>query len=84
MRTIEQLQALLSDFKGWFKNEFGQDYSYPFIEHTLSKMVEERVLYFLKKRIGHLSDTDFLNFREVLKEKKIEEVISSGRPKKTS
>lgn len=67
MRTEEDLQKLYDDLVGWFK----YDFEIPFSSYEkevgalLSKMQEEKIYAFLKRRIGHLKDEDILRFVEV-------------------
>lgn len=72
-RSKEELTKLLEDFRGWYQQDFGQDYNKEVLIKAMKELVHERLGKFLYRRIGHLPDADFALFLDLfVDDKKIE------------
>jgi hypothetical protein len=68
MRSKEELQKLLISLKGWYKEEFGCEYSANQVREPLLSLVRKRLDEFIRKRVDHLPGRDLVNFLEVYME----------------
>ena len=74
-RTREELAKLLEDLKGWFKQDFDNDYNKEALTPVMQELLQERFRKFLYRRIGHLPDADFISFVKLF-DKAIPEVTA--------
>jgi hypothetical protein len=72
MRSKEELQKLLIDVKGWFKQEFNYDYDAKKIDFAIQWILQERYSQFIKKRIDHLPNKDIVGFAKIFFEDSME------------
>lgn len=79
MRTLEDIQKLAEDLKGWFKEEAGVEFNYLDLEDCLLEKKKALYAEFLFKRISHLKLRDYLSLLDVLKK----EVILESSPIET-
>lgn len=63
----EALILLTHNLKKWHEDEFGEILNLDEIDMLLEKLKQERTLAFLKRRIAHLTDQDFIKFIDLLK-----------------
>lgn len=66
MRTKKEIQELIQNVKIWYSEDIGVSFDIKNVLPVLEKMRDQRILDFLKRRIGHLKDTDFSSFIEEL------------------
>jgi len=64
-RTVEEVLKILVDFKGWYKQEFDDDYNPALLKPIMSEILHERLKKFVHRRLGHLPDTDFFSFYDL-------------------
>lgn len=81
MRTEKELVQLLYDLKGFYERDFGSRYTTGAIDTVLAKMLENKVYDFLKRRIGHLPDVDFLRFFKIFLDDANGRIIPPEEPK---
>jgi len=94
MRSKEDLEKLLIQIKGWFKQELGGEYSAQLLEEPMQLLLKKRYFEFLRKRIDHLPDADLINFYKTFSEDvatpvyviepKTEEKVDGGKKKSPS
>lgn len=68
MRTRDELIKLLYELKDNFKKDFACEYTHGQVQGVLMEMREQRIFSFLRRRIAHLLDNDFLNFCQIFME----------------
>ena len=61
-RSKEELETLLVDLKGWHQKDMGYPYDAAETTPLLKEMLKIRLSEFLRRRIGHLRDVDFVQF----------------------
>jgi len=64
MRTLEELQVLLTDFKQKFSEDLGRSYSVERIKESgaFEDEMNRRIAAIVQKRLSHLQNPDFFNF----------------------
>ncbi len=61
-RSKEELVTLLEDVKIWHEKDMGYPYNSVETIPLLKEMLRIRLSEFLRRRIGHLKDIDFVQF----------------------
>lgn len=77
MRTDEDLNKLLKDFKGWYKDTFNKEFDATRILPVLANLIEKRLLRLAFERLDHMPGFDLIRFKEL-----IENEINAEPPKK--
>lgn len=61
----EALELLLYNVRKWYQEEFGEELGRGPLTEFIANTIAERRLSFFKKRLGHLTDEDFLVFKTI-------------------
>jgi hypothetical protein len=64
-RTENELKDILINFKGWFESDLGQAFEHSVLLSTFDEITKDRLMKFVVRRLGHLSDADYFNFCKI-------------------
>lgn len=81
MRDKSELLSLVEKLKEFCPQDLGIEFSPERFSKALSHLSEVRLIEFIKRRFGHLPDSDFIRFAELALE---DEKEGTGKIHKTS